>query len=310
MKHFIDINNFKKTEIDEIIALAKKIKKNPKKYSSSCKNKTLGLIFEKQSLRTRLSFNVGMQKLGGSVLELQGKDIGFDDKREKAESTLDKFSKSSEVNEFKLNSSIIDNGIMIRTCDDVFPGAATYHREFNSQYTFTPEECQKILQQSEKLYPEKSKIGADSGVYDPKVRSVDTYHIELTDETRWIFNKICTAVGKVNSEYYKFDLLGITHSLQLLHYKATENGHYDWHIDSGPGSSSTRKISLSIPLTERDAYEGGNLEINDQGEEIKAIDEQGSITFFPSYALHRVSPVTKGERWVIVAWVHGPNRFR
>ena len=88
MKHFIDINNFKKKEIDQIISLAKKIKKNPKKYSSSCKDKTLGLIFEKQSLRTRLSFNVGMQKLGGSVLELQSKDIGFDNRREKAEDVL------------------------------------------------------------------------------------------------------------------------------------------------------------------------------------------------------------------------------
>ncbi len=88
MKHFIDINNFKKKEIDEIISLAKKIKKNPKKYSSSCKDKTLGLIFEKQSLRTRLSFSVGMQKLGGSVLELQSKDIGFDNKREKPEDVL------------------------------------------------------------------------------------------------------------------------------------------------------------------------------------------------------------------------------
>ena len=88
MKHFIDINSFKKKEIDEIISLAKKIKKNPKKYSSSCKDKTLGLIFEKQSLRTRLSFNIGMQKLGGSVLELQSKDIGFDNKREKAEDVL------------------------------------------------------------------------------------------------------------------------------------------------------------------------------------------------------------------------------
>ena len=88
MKHFIDINSFKKKEIDEIILLAKKIKKNPKKYSSSCKDKTLGLIFEKQSLRTRLSFNVGMQKLGGSVLELHSKDIGFDNKREKAEDVL------------------------------------------------------------------------------------------------------------------------------------------------------------------------------------------------------------------------------
>ena len=88
MKHFIDINNFKKEDIDEIISLAKKIKKNPKKYSTSCIDKTLGLIFEKQSLRTRLSFNVGMQKLGGSVLELHSKDIGFDNKREKAEDVL------------------------------------------------------------------------------------------------------------------------------------------------------------------------------------------------------------------------------
>ncbi len=91
MKHFIDINNFKKKEIDEIISLAKSIKKYPKKYSLSCKDKTLGLIFEKQSLRTRLSFNVGMQKLGGSVLELQSKDIGFDNKREKAEDVLNIF---------------------------------------------------------------------------------------------------------------------------------------------------------------------------------------------------------------------------
>jgi len=88
MKHFIDINNLKKKEIDDIISLAKKIKKNPKKYSSSCKDKTIGLIFEKKSLRTRLSFNVGMQKLGGSVIELQSKDIGFDNKREKAEDVL------------------------------------------------------------------------------------------------------------------------------------------------------------------------------------------------------------------------------
>tara|TARA_Y100001970_G_C14167567_1_gene822227 strand:+ start:168 stop:1064 length:897 start_codon:yes stop_codon:yes gene_type:complete len=82
IKNFIDINNFKKKQIDEIISLSKKIKKTPKRYSNACKNKTLGMIFEKQSLRTRVSFSVGMQKLGGNVLELNSKDIGFDNKRE------------------------------------------------------------------------------------------------------------------------------------------------------------------------------------------------------------------------------------
>ena len=52
------------------------------------KNKTSGTIFQKQSLRTRLSFNVGMQKLGGNVIELNSKDIGFDNKRESDKDVL------------------------------------------------------------------------------------------------------------------------------------------------------------------------------------------------------------------------------
>ncbi len=82
VRSFIDINNFNKKQINEIITIAKKIKKDPNKFSLICKNKTLAMIFEKQSLRTRLSFNVGMKKLGGNVIELNSKEIGFDNKRE------------------------------------------------------------------------------------------------------------------------------------------------------------------------------------------------------------------------------------
>ena len=88
IKNFIDIDQFNKKQLDEIIALAKKIKKKPSKYSYVLKDKTLGMIFEKQSLRTRLSFNIGMQKLGGRVLELNSKDIGFDRKRETPKDVL------------------------------------------------------------------------------------------------------------------------------------------------------------------------------------------------------------------------------
>ena len=44
-KNFIDINNFNKKQIDKIISIAKKIKKNPNKFSTNFKIKTLGLIF-------------------------------------------------------------------------------------------------------------------------------------------------------------------------------------------------------------------------------------------------------------------------
>ena len=87
-KNFVDIKDLKKKQLDKIILLAKKIKKNPNKYRNICEDKTLGMIFQKQSLRTRLSFNVGMQKLGGKVLELNSKDIGFDNKRENSKDVL------------------------------------------------------------------------------------------------------------------------------------------------------------------------------------------------------------------------------
>jgi len=209
-----------------------------------------------------------------------------------------------------LHSKIISEGIIIRTCDDVFPGAVTYSSAFNPEYAFTPEECARVLALQNRLYPVKSTVGdGDNSKYDPKVRSVDTYNIEYSEDTAWIFKKIAAAVGKANAEYYRYDLYGITHALQLLHYKATENGHYDWHIDCGNGNSATRKISVSIPLTHRDAYQGGELWINNNGNEIRAVDEQGSISMFPSYLLHQVTPVTAGERWVIVIWINGP-RFR
>ena len=77
IRHFLDISDFSRIELRKILNLATKIKKNENKFSKLFKNKTLGLIFSKQSTRTRLSFSIGMQKLGGSVIEVDNNQIGF-----------------------------------------------------------------------------------------------------------------------------------------------------------------------------------------------------------------------------------------
>jgi len=77
INHFVDISDFKKSELKSIISFAKKIKNNPNKYQNLLKNKSLGMIFEKQSNRTRLSFDIGMKKIGGNVIALDNKAIGF-----------------------------------------------------------------------------------------------------------------------------------------------------------------------------------------------------------------------------------------
>lgn len=87
IKHFIDINQLSKKEIDKIILNAKLMKKNPTKFKKIFNNKTLGLLFQKKSMRTRVSFVAGVQKLGGKTIELDEKAIGFG-KRESEEDIL------------------------------------------------------------------------------------------------------------------------------------------------------------------------------------------------------------------------------
>jgi ornithine carbamoyltransferase len=69
MRHFLTLKDFTKEEILEIIDIAFKLK-NAKKKKKHLKNKTLGMIFEKSSTRTRISFEVGMYQLGGHALFL------------------------------------------------------------------------------------------------------------------------------------------------------------------------------------------------------------------------------------------------
>jgi len=75
VRHFISINDLSAIEIKKIFRLAIKLKKNPKKYSRILKDKTMAMIFEKPSLRTRVSFEAGMTQLGGHAIYLGPNDI-------------------------------------------------------------------------------------------------------------------------------------------------------------------------------------------------------------------------------------------
>ena len=203
------------------------------------------------------------------------------------------------------------NHVSIGMNDNIMPGYSSFRSDFRPDVMFTPEECDKVIALASNDYSHKASVGTDGeGSVALNVRNVNKYSIHYTEENAWIFDKIARAVATANAEYYKYEIMGITHAIELLHYEGSEQGHYDWHADVGPGGSSTRKISVSVQLTDSDKYEGGNLEVNCNGQVLQAVKEKGSISLFPSYALHRVSPVTSGERWVLVIWIHGSSRFK
>ncbi len=77
MRHFLTLKDFTKEEILEIIDIGLAIKKDLKAdvYKKELENKTLAMIFEKSSTRTRVSFETGMFQLGGHALFLSNRDI-------------------------------------------------------------------------------------------------------------------------------------------------------------------------------------------------------------------------------------------
>lgn len=79
MKHFLAIADLTPTEFEQILTLAKKLKAEWKRGGNKplLKNKTLGMVFQKPSLRTRVSFDMAMLHLGGQALYLSPNEIGL-----------------------------------------------------------------------------------------------------------------------------------------------------------------------------------------------------------------------------------------
>ena len=74
-KHLVSLKDYSRADIDEIFALTDKLKKDPLAYRDALRGKSLAMIFQKPSTRTRVSFEVGMFQLGGTALYLGSNDI-------------------------------------------------------------------------------------------------------------------------------------------------------------------------------------------------------------------------------------------
>lgn len=163
----------------------------------------------------------------------------------------------------------------------------------------SPEACKQIISLSEHYQKENAKTASN-----PEKRSSDIYWLQHSPQLHELFQKLSDTVTQANQMWWDFHLAGFLEPLQLTHYRASKGGHYDWHMDRADfGTSQCRKISGSLILN--DDYQGGNLEMLDS----KPIGKlkPGSLVLFPSYHVHRVTPVTKGERWSLVFWVTGPR---
>jgi ornithine carbamoyltransferase len=74
-RHLVSLRDYSREEIEEIFDLAARVKADPAAYGGVLHGKSLAMIFQKPSTRTRVSFEVGMFQLGGAALYLGASDI-------------------------------------------------------------------------------------------------------------------------------------------------------------------------------------------------------------------------------------------
>src|ERR1051325_543445 len=111
--NFLSIKDFSPKEIHYLLDLAREMKAHPSAHSGVLKGKTLAMIFEKPSLRTRVSFDVGIQQLGGFSIYLSPAEINL--------------GKRESVYDVAKNLERMVQGIMIRTfAHDIVENMATY----------------------------------------------------------------------------------------------------------------------------------------------------------------------------------------
>jgi PKHD-type hydroxylase len=123
-----------------------------------------------------------------------------------------------------------------------------------------------------------------------------------------IFSHLYTLACVANRERdWNFEVQGIARAIQAVRYWGDREEHYDWHTDWGGGNSRNRKITVVAHLSEQDEFTGGLLQVTNSSNPLAAVQSAGTVTVFPTFLLHRVTPVTSGCRSAGVCWVLGPS---
>lgn len=188
-------------------------------------------------------------------------------------------------------------------------GAALVHPA-----VFSARQCERIIAAAAAAPTEVGQVGGGDGAsdHDDAIRRSTISWIAADEEHSWIHDKLAGVVRRANRRY-GFDLIGFTEDLQFTRYDGA-GAFYDWHQDGLDGELAVRKLSLVVQLSDPADYEGGDLELFalDGGgvavdpERREQMRRRGSVTVFPSFEYHRVTPLHAGTRCSLVCWVGGP----
>ena len=173
---------------------------------------------------------------------------------------------------------------------------------------FTPSQCKMVIEAGRKEPRNNAEVGNSEGikggVVDTKTRTSHISWIPFKKMTE-MYQQIEKTMKQTNGNHFGFEGMQITEMAQYTEYP--EGGFYDWHVDNDlhcANEPPVRKISMTCLLSPEHEFEGGDLELVKEGQNVKL--QQGQAVFFASFIRHRVAPVTRGVRRSLVMWFGGP----
>ena len=154
---------------------------------------------------------------------------------------------------------------------------------------------------------EDGKLG-ERGAYDNKVRNVKVSF----RSNNWVNALLVGYMRYANCHNFNYYLS--EHDKEGVQFsKYNEGCFYGKHTDYGDNDEhKTRKLSLSLQLSDENEYEGGELILYDniRNTSFSACKSKGSLIVFDSRITHEVTPVTSGIRYSLVKWYHGDEPLK
>lgn len=183
------------------------------------------------------------------------------------------------------------------------------HTYYYLQNAISSEDCDKIVENHKDNTRNARIVNSDQGkeIQDNVRRSKIQW---VTDPA--LRDYVIQLSHKMNRSAFGFDLWQNDYfDIQFTEYNSNDKGHYNWHIDSHDGEDAIyeqRKLSIVIQLTDPSEYTGGEFQMMNSSKEYSLTEAKGkgTILAFPSYVIHRVTPVTSGIRHSLVTWLTGP----
>lgn len=124
----------------------------------------------------------------------------------------------------------------------------------------------------------------------------------LDPNFRWLQKRLAATFSEANKDF-RFKLSNVSDIVQIARY--SEGGQFAWHQDCDPEELPTKKLTMVIQLSERKSYDSGSFEIFPYGS-LPFSESVGSAIVFPSFMFHQASRVSRGQRYSLAAFSHGP----